>query len=150
MSRSFVETLLGAVVLLVAIAFVAYAYTTSDIRNPPGYTLRAKFDRIDGIQVGTDVRISGIKVGQVVASNLDTRSFRAEVVFTVREDVELPADSSVSVVSESLLGGRFLLIQPGGDDELLVAGDEVMFTQSAINLEDLIGRFVFSGPGSSS
>ena len=149
MSRSFVETLLGAVVLLVAIGFVAYAYAVSNVRNPQGYTLRAKFDRIDGIAVGTDVRISGIKVGQVVSHALDTRTFRAEVLLTVRRDVELPADSSVAVGSESLLGGRFLLIQPGADDELLAAGDEVMFTQSAINLEDLIGRFVFSGSGSS-
>lgn len=147
MSRSFVETLLGAVVVLVALGFVAYAYAISDIRNPPGYLLTAKFDRIDGIGVGSDVRISGIKVGEVIAQSLDTRTFRAEVTFSVRRDVELPFDSSVAVVSESLLGGRFLLIQPGADEELLAEGDEVMFTQSAINIEDLIGRFVFSGSG---
>jgi phospholipid/cholesterol/gamma-HCH transport system substrate-binding protein len=147
MSRSFVETLLGAVVLIVAIVFVAYAYTVSDVRDPGGYTLRAQFDRIDGINVGSDVRISGITVGRVISSNLDTRSFRAEVVFSLRRDVELPADTSAAIFSESLLGGRYIALQPGADDEVLAAGDQLMFTQSSINLEELVGRFMFSGDG---
>ncbi len=147
MSRSFVETLLGAVVLVVAIVFVAYAYTVSDVRDPGGYTLRAQFDRIDGINVGSDVRISGITVGRVLSSNLNTRSFRAEVVFSVRNDVELPADTSAAIFSESLLGGRYIALQPGADDEVLASGDELMFTQSSINLEELVGRFMFSGDG---
>ncbi len=147
MSRSFVETLLGAVVLIVAIVFVAYAYTVSDVRDPGGYTLRAEFDRIDGINVGSDVRISGITVGRVLASNLNTRSFRAEVVFSIRNDVELPADSSAAIFSESLLGGRYIALQPGADDENLAPGDQLMFTQSSINLEELVGRFMFSGDG---
>lgn len=147
MSRSFVETLLGAVVLIVAIVFVAYAYTVSDVRDPGGYTLRAEFDRIDGINVGSDVRISGITVGRVLASNLNTRSFRAEVLFSIRNDVQLPADSSAAIFSESLLGGRYIALQPGADDENLAPGDQLMFTQSSINLEELVGRFMFSGDG---
>ncbi|TVQ31803.1 MAG: outer membrane lipid asymmetry maintenance protein MlaD [Geminicoccaceae bacterium] len=147
MSRSFVETLLGAVVLIVALVFVAYAYTVSDIRDPGGYVLRAKFDRIDGINVGADVRISGITVGRVLSHNLDTRTFRAEVAFSVRHGIELPADSSAAIFSESLLGGRYIALQPGADDDVLRPGDELMFTQSAINLEELVGRFVFSGDG---
>jgi phospholipid/cholesterol/gamma-HCH transport system substrate-binding protein len=149
MSRSFVETLLGALVLTVALVFVAYAYTVSDVRDPGGYTLRAKFDRIDGISVGADVRISGITVGRVLETSLDTRSFRADVVLSVRRDIELPLDSSAAIFSESLLGGRYIALQPGADTELLMAGDELMFTQSAINLEELVGRFVFSGSGES-
>ncbi|MFW5833020.1 MAG: outer membrane lipid asymmetry maintenance protein MlaD, partial [Pseudomonadota bacterium] len=145
MSRSFIETLLGALVLTVALVFVAYAYTVSDVRDPGGYTVRAKFDRIDGISVGSDVRISGITVGRVLATSLDARSFRADVLLSVRNDIELPLDSSAAIFSESLLGGRYIALQPGADTEMLMAGDELMFTQSAINLEELVGRFVFSG-----
>ncbi|MFW5679010.1 MAG: outer membrane lipid asymmetry maintenance protein MlaD [Pseudomonadota bacterium] len=149
MSRSFIETLLGALVLTVALVFVAYAYTVSDVRDPGGYTVRAKFDRIDGISVGSDVRISGITVGRVLETSLDARSFRADVLLSVRNDIELPLDSSAAIFSESLLGGRYIALQPGADTEMLMAGDELMFTQSAINLEELVGRFVFSGGGES-
>ncbi len=145
MSRSLVETILGAIVLIVALGFVAYAYTTSDVADPGGYRVDAAFDRIDGITVGSDVRISGIKVGQVLASRLDPVSFQAILTLSVANDVELPSDSSARILSESLLGGRYVDLQPGAEMELLADGDEIAFTQSAINLEDLIGRFVFSG-----
>jgi phospholipid/cholesterol/gamma-HCH transport system substrate-binding protein len=145
MSRSVVETILGALVLIVAIGFVAYAYTTSDVADPGGYRLSAAFDRIDGIQVGSDVRISGIKVGEVVGQSLDPASYKAVLTFSVASQVELPTDSSARIVSESLLGGRYLDLQPGAEMEMLGDGGEITFTQSSINLEDLIGRFVFSG-----
>ncbi|MEO1089107.1 MAG: outer membrane lipid asymmetry maintenance protein MlaD [Pseudomonadota bacterium] len=145
MSRSVIETLLGAIVLLVACGFVVYAYGTSDAGDPGGYTLNARFDRIDGINVGSDVRISGIKVGEVVGQSLDPTTFRAELVLSVRPDLSLPADSSAAIVSESLLGGRYVALAPGGDDVALQPGDQISFTQSSINLEDLVGRFVFSG-----
>lgn len=147
MSRSVVETILGAVVLFVAIAFVAYAYTASDVADPGGYHLEATFDRIDGVTVGTDVRISGIKVGEVVASRLDPQTFRAHLVISVDSAIELPSDSSARIMSESLLGGRYIDLQPGAELDVLPDGGQISFTQSAINLEDLIGRFVFSGQG---
>jgi phospholipid/cholesterol/gamma-HCH transport system substrate-binding protein len=103
---------------------------------------------VDGLEPGSDVRVSGIKVGSVLDQTLDPDTYRAEVRFTVRDGVELPADSSASVVSDGLLGGKYLRIVPGGDIDMLSAGDEVMLTQSAISLEDLIGHMVF-GQGSS-
>ncbi len=145
MSRSVVETILGALVLLVAIGFVAYAYTTSDVADPGGYRLTAEFDRIDGLTVGSPVKISGIKVGEVLSQRLDPQTYQAVLTFSVASEVELPTDSSASVVSESLLGGRYLDLQPGAEIDLLGDGGEITFTQSSINLEDLIGRFVFSG-----
>jgi phospholipid/cholesterol/gamma-HCH transport system substrate-binding protein len=148
MTRNILETLLGAIVLLVAIGFLAFAYSTSQVDRQGGYELVARFDRVDGLEPGSDVRVSGIKVGSVLDQTLDSESYRAEVRFTVRDGVELPADSSASVVSNGLLGGKYLRIVPGGDIDMLRPGDEVMLTQSAISLEDLIGHMVF-GQGSS-
>ena len=147
MSRSLVETLLGAVVLLVALAFLVYAYTTSDVADPGGYRLSASFSSITGIQPGSDVQISGIKVGEVVQTRLNEQTYEAVVELSVESGVELPTDSSARIVSEGLLGSRYVELQPGAEMEMLEPGGEITFTQSAINLEDLIGRFVFSGEG---
>jgi phospholipid/cholesterol/gamma-HCH transport system substrate-binding protein len=144
MTRNLLETLLGAIVLIVAIVFLGFAYNASQLGDDSGYDLTARFDRVDGLQRGSDVRIGGIKIGTVIDQNLDPATYRAVVRFTIREDVELPADSSVAVASDGLLGGKYLSLVPGGDVEMLGAGDEVTLTQSAINLEDLIGRFIFS------
>ncbi|MEK0084775.1 outer membrane lipid asymmetry maintenance protein MlaD [Benzoatithermus flavus] len=144
MSRNIIETVLGAVVLLVAAGFLFWAYGRSDAGDPGGYTLRAKFERIDGLEVGGDVRISGIKVGRVLSERLDPQSFRAEVTFSVKKGIEVPADSSAAIVSSGLLGGKYLSLVPGGDERVLKDGEEVTLTQSAVNLEDLIGRYIFS------
>src|SRR5918996_4779129 len=144
MARNLLETLLGAIVLIVAIGFLVFAYNTSQVGRESGYELVARFDRVDGLARGSDVRISGIKVGTVIDQSLDPTTYRAEVRFTMREDVELPADTSAAVVSDGLLGGKYLSLVPGGDIEMLEPGDEVSLTQSAINFEDLIGHFIFS------
>lgn len=144
MSRNIVETVLGAVVLAVAIGFLVWAYRSSDAGDPGGYTLMARFDRADGLDTGGDVRISGIKVGSIVGQSLDPTTFRAEVRFSIRDGIELPADSSAAIVSSGLLGGRYLSVVPGGDEAVLKDGEEVKFTQSAVNLEDLLGRYIFS------
>lgn len=147
MSRNLLETLLGAVVLIVAVGFLAFAYNSSQIQQNDGYELIARFDKVDGLEPGSDVRISGIKVGTVLDQTLDPETYRAEVRFNLREDVRLPADTSAAVVSNGLLGGKYLALVPGGDIEMLEAGDEVTLTQSAVNLEDLIGHMIFSQGG---
>lgn len=147
MSRNIVETVLGAVVLLVAVAFLAFAYARSDVGDPGGYELVARFDRVDGLNTGADVRISGIKVGAVLGQWLDPQTYRAAVRFSVAPDVELPADSSAAIVSEGLLGGKYLSLVPGADDRLLGPGDELTLTQSSLVLEDLIGQLIFSQGG---
>ena len=150
MSRNHVETLLGAAVLAVALGFLAWAYGRSDAGDPGGYTLRAKFDRVDGLEIGGDVRISGIKVGRILAQGLDPQTFRAEVTFSVRNGIELPSDSSAAIVSSGLLGGKYLAVVPGGEDQVLADGGEIKLTQSSVNLEDLIGRYIFSSQGGQS
>jgi phospholipid/cholesterol/gamma-HCH transport system substrate-binding protein len=143
MRHNIVETILGAIVLVVAAGFLIWAYGRSGAGDPGGYSLNAQFDRIDGLDIGSDVRISGIQVGKVLAASLDPQTYRAKVVFSVRQGVELPSDSSASIVSASLLGGKYLALVPGGEDRMLKSGDALTLTQSSVNLEDLIGRYIF-------
>lgn len=147
MTRNLLETLLGAVVLIVAIVFLVFAYRSSQIREGGGYELVAQFSQVDGLDSGADVRISGIKVGSVIQQTLDPTTYQAEVRFTVREGIELPSDSSAAIVTSGLLGGKYLQLVPGGDTVMLKPGDEITLTQSALNLEDLIGQAIFGRGG---
>jgi phospholipid/cholesterol/gamma-HCH transport system substrate-binding protein len=144
--RSLAEVLAGAVVLLVACGFLAYALTNSGRTgfSGPGLTLTAKFDRIDGLAPGADVRIAGVKVGSVVDQRIDPTSFLAVLSLRVDSALRIPSDSSAEIASEGLLGGRFVSLVPGGSDRILADGGEITITQSAISLESLLGRFIFS------
>lgn len=144
MGGNLVETLIGAVVLVVAGVFMAIAYTRADIKTVAGYELIAKFEKIDGIGVGSDVTMSGIKIGTVVGQELDTDSFLAVVRVSLSDDIKLPEDSAIKVASAGLLGDNYLAIDPGGADEILAAGDEIRFTQGSVDLVDLLGKAIYS------
>lgn len=149
MRRNVIETVLGAVVLLVAGFFLFFAYTSSSVRAISGYPLEARFSSTGGLSAGADVRISGVKVGTVTQQYLDNQTFQAVVRMEIDNNVRLPRDTTATIASESLLGGRYLQLDPGGEDERLKAGDLIEYTQSAVNLEDLLGRFIFSSSGGS-
>ncbi|MFY8105593.1 MAG: outer membrane lipid asymmetry maintenance protein MlaD [Elstera sp.] len=145
MQRNVVETLVGAFVLLVAVAFGWYAYSTTSIGGTRGaYELSARFDRADGLAIGTDVRVSGIKVGSVTAITLDPATFFAQVRFALRSDVKLPEDTVAEIAAEGLLGGRYLNISPGNADRVLAAGEVVKYTKSSADFMQMIGKFLFS------
>jgi len=144
MRRNVIETVLGAVVLLVAALFVIFAYSNASLRTVSGYSLVAKFDRVDGLNTGSDVKMSGIKVGTITGQDIDPQSYLAVVHLSVDPRIKLPADSAAEVVSDGLLGGKYLSLVPGADSKLLEAGGEIKFTQSPINLESLIGQLLFS------
>ncbi|MHA1113323.1 MAG: outer membrane lipid asymmetry maintenance protein MlaD [Alphaproteobacteria bacterium] len=144
MKRNLVETIIGAVVLAVAVLVMAFAYSTASLRPVDGYEVTARFDRVDGLQVGSDVRISGIRVGTVTGQALDADSFLAVVRFSLKSDLRLPVDSVAEIASESLLGGRYLALVPGAEDRMIEPGGEITFTQSPVNLENLIGQLIFS------
>ena len=137
------EALVGAVVLVVAAAFLYFAFSTAEVGAVRGYELVARFDRVDGLKIGSDVRVGGVKIGTVTNQRLDPQTFLAEVRFSVDARYRLPRDSSAQIISESLLGGKYLAVVPGGDSDTLDAGGVIQFTQSAINLEGLIGQFIF-------
>jgi phospholipid/cholesterol/gamma-HCH transport system substrate-binding protein len=143
MNGNLVETLIGAVVLVVAGFFLFFAYSTADVRSPDGYPLLAKFDRVDGLSVGSDVRMSGIKIGSVVSQELDKQTFVAVVRMNIDSDVELPTDTSAKIASEGLLGGNYLSLEPGADEAVLESGGEIRYTQGSIDLVSLIGQAIF-------
>ena len=142
-----IEVLLGAVVVTVAVVFAAFVFTISDSGAIRGYELTARFDSVEGLGVGADVRVGGIKVGSVLSQELDLVSYLAVVRMAISPDVEIPADSIIQVVTEGLLGGRSLSIVPGADEAMLGPGEEIRYTQSAVNIEQLIGRFAGGGSG---
>jgi phospholipid/cholesterol/gamma-HCH transport system substrate-binding protein len=142
--RNVAEVVIGSVVLLIAAGFLAYAIANSGRSTGAGYTLYARFDHIDGLGVGNDVRLAGVKVGSVNQERIDPQSFQAVVGFSVRDDIRLPKDSAAIITSESLLGGKYLSLQPGGDEAILQPGQTVTITQGSISLEELLGKFIFS------
>jgi phospholipid/cholesterol/gamma-HCH transport system substrate-binding protein len=145
MGGNIVETVIGAVVIAFATIFLLFAYETADLgTNSGGIELIAKFDRIDGLQVGSDVRISGIKVGTVIDSVIDMESYLAVVKMSLREGILVPEDTAAKITAESLLGGNYLSLEPGGAEDMLENGDEITFTQGSVNLQDLIGQAIFS------
>jgi phospholipid/cholesterol/gamma-HCH transport system substrate-binding protein len=144
--RSIAEVAAGGIVLLVAAAFLIFAVTNSGRGgvSGAGLTLTARFDRIDGLAPGADVRIAGVRVGSVVDQRIDPQSFLAVLTMRIDGALRLPADSSAEIASEGLLGGRFVNIVPGGAERILADRGEITITQSAISLESLLGRFIFS------
>ncbi|MCE2483351.1 MAG: outer membrane lipid asymmetry maintenance protein MlaD [Alphaproteobacteria bacterium] len=144
MRGNVVEALLGAVVLVVAAGFLVFAYSSTEVGSVEGYEVSAKFDRVDGLVVGSDVRLGGIKIGTIVDQTLEPDTYLAIVRMSIDPDIRLPADSSAEIVSDGLLGGRYLSLVPGGAEEMLATGDEIRFTQSPVSLESLIGRRIFS------
>lgn len=144
-----VETLIGAIVVAVAAGFLYFAYASTTSAGLTGYELEAKFQRVDGLNVGTDVRLSGIKIGSVLALTLDPRTYQATVHLDIRKDIQLPEDSSIMVTSTGLLGNSYLSISPGGSDKMIPPGGRIVNTQGSVDLMSLIGRFATGATGSS-
>ena len=144
--RNFLEVLAGAAVIAVAVGFLGYALTSTGRTGvgASGLVLSAKFDRIDGLGQGADVRIAGVRVGAVTAQRIDPRTFLAVLTLDVDSALQLPDDTSAEITSEGLLGGKYVALVPGGGDRMLRSGGEIAITQSAVSLEALLGRFIFS------
>lgn len=147
MGRNLIETVMGAVVLLVAGGFLAFAYNQGAVKSIDGYTIRADFADVSGVGVGSEVRIGGMKVGVVEALELNPKTYQATAVMEVKNGVHIPKDTSASIVSSGLLGDKYVRLDPGGDEVEMKEGDTIKFTQSAVNLEEMLGKFVFSGGG---
>ena len=142
--RSVTEVAAGAAVLLVAAGFLIYAVASTGRGKFGGYTLHASFDNVGGISTGSDVRISGLKVGSVTGLAIDPKTYQAVATFTVQSDIKLSDDSSATVATGGLLGGNFISLATGGDEKMLGDGGAITVTQSAVNLEDLLGKFIFN------
>jgi phospholipid/cholesterol/gamma-HCH transport system substrate-binding protein len=141
--RNLVETVMGAVVLLIAGFFLIFAYNSSNLRPISGYEVKARFNSVEGLQEGGDVRIGGVKVGSVTGQSLDAENFQAIVTLTLKPQVKLPTDSIASVTGDSLLGGKYIKIEPGTAKTTIAAGGELKKTKDALVLEQMLGRMIF-------
>jgi phospholipid/cholesterol/gamma-HCH transport system substrate-binding protein len=147
MRGNVIESVMGAVVLVIAALFLAFAYKTSQVRAVAGYEVSADFSRVDGIHDGSDVRISGIKVGSVESATLNPATFLATLRLSVEPKIKLPIDTVAEIVSAGLLGDKYISLVPGGSDKEIPPGGKIKYTQSSVSLESLIGQTIFSAPG---
>ncbi len=146
MSHNPTEVFAGGIVLAAAIGFAVYAGQAAGLSSSGStYDLTASFRSLEGVSVGTDVRLAGVKIGTVTGVDLNPETFRADTVFTVKEGIEVPDDSAVVISSEGLLGGNFVEIMPGGSPFAFEAGDEIEDTQGAVSLISLLVKFVAGG-----
>jgi phospholipid/cholesterol/gamma-HCH transport system substrate-binding protein len=149
MAENLSEVIAGGAVLAAAVGFLVYAgQSTGYARSPDSYPLTASFRSVDGVSVGTDVRLAGVKVGTVTALSLNPQTYFAETTISLRKDVLLPDDSTILISSEGLLGGNFVELQPGGSPDMLAPGAEIEDTQGAVSLISLLLKFVGGGSDS--
>jgi phospholipid/cholesterol/gamma-HCH transport system substrate-binding protein len=140
-----VETIIGAIVVAVAAAFLFFAYTSTSSGSLSGYEITARMPRVDGLATGTDVRLSGIKIGAVNALTLDPKTYLVTLHMNIRSDIQVPDDSSLMVTSTGLLGGSYLSISPGGSDRMIQPGGAITNVQGSVDLMGLVGRFIGGG-----
>ena len=146
MAENTTEIVVGGAVLALAVAFGVYASQVAGLGgSSAGYPLNASFRSAEGVQVGTDVRLAGVKIGTVTGIDLNPQTFRAVTSFSIDNGIEIPDDSSVLVSSEGLLGGNFIEISPGGSPFNLEPGAEIEDTQGAVSLISLLLKFVSGG-----
>ena len=145
MKYNFIETVIGFIVIVIAIAFLAYLYAFSyQKQKDNSYVIEAKFQNVEGIIQGSDVIISGIKVGAVDKLTLHPDFFDVSVQLSIYQDIRIPTNSSAAIVSTGLFGNKYILITPGPATTFLKPHESIKRTHSAMNLESLIGKFMYS------
>lgn len=139
------ETIVGAAVILLAVGFFFYASKTSGVggTTSSGYKVIAEFDNAEGINIGTDVRLAGIKIGTVTAQSLNAENYMARLELTLDPKVSLSDDTAAKVTSEGLLGSKFISMEPGGSETKLAEGSMMTLTQGAVDIWSLISSAMF-------
>ncbi len=146
MKNNIVETLMGAIILVVAGSFLYFAFSHANVSTSGGKSYIVKFDKVDGLSVGGDVKISGIKVGSITDQYLDKNTFFAVVKISIDPSIVLSDSTFAKITSEGLLGGNYLVLDPGDDaDEILQEGDEITNTQGAVDFLGLLDKFAGKG-----
>lgn len=117
--------------------------TRNDLERKDSYAIKARFDNVGSLRVRAPVTLAGVRIGRVSAVDVNPETFQAEVEIAIdRRYDKLPTDSSASIQTAGILGEQYIALQPGGALDSLKAGDRISFTQSALVLENLIGRFL--------
>lgn len=141
------ETIVGALVILVASVFLLYAYGESGKSARSSYRLDAVFGRVDGVSSGAEVRIAGVKIGAVTGHALDPATYEAKVSLQIDKNVKIPEDSIAKVVSDGLLGGAYVSIEPGASDIMLSDGGAITQTQGSVDLLGLAVQAMTANAG---
>ena len=123
---------------------MVYGLKTADVRASDGYEITADFSSVGGLKPGDAVQISGVKVGSVTEIDLVPETYLARVHINIRDGYKLPTDTAALISSESLLGGLYMSLEPGADEEIIEDGGNIQYTQAPQNLEQLLGQFIFS------
>jgi phospholipid/cholesterol/gamma-HCH transport system substrate-binding protein len=147
MTRKLPEILTGLLVIVIAAVFLVYALGRAQALGTGGYDLKAQFSSIGGLTVGSDVKLGGVVIGHVTGEHLDPVTYAAVVSMSIDNAIKIPTDTSASINSDGLLGGDYIGLSPGGSDTMMAPGQSFAVTQSAVNLEDLLGKFIFSMGG---
>ncbi|PWE30464.1 outer membrane lipid asymmetry maintenance protein MlaD [Maritimibacter sp. 55A14] len=143
MAENTTETIIGAAVITVAAGFLVFASQAAGVSTRSGsYPLTASFRSADGVSVGTDVRLAGVKIGTVTDLDLNPQTFRADATVSVLKGLEIPEDSAILVSQDGLLGGNYIEIVPGGSPFNLEPGGEIEDTQGSVSLVSLLMKFV--------
>ncbi len=143
MKKNPVETILGFFVLIFAGVFLFFAASKVDTKEIKGYNLTANFMKIGGLEVGSDVRIAGIKVGSVLSTVLNQDTYTADVVLSIDNAVRLPKDTTAAIADVGVMGGKYVRLEPGKSAEMLKNGNRIMNTENYKSLEDSISEFIF-------
>ena len=140
------ETIVGLLVIIVAVGFAVFSYKVSELKkyNTNVYKVTARFNQIEGIIVGSDISISGINVGSVTDIKLDQQTYDAVVTMSISGDVKVPDDSSAQIVTEGFLKNKYIAIYAGSSKNMLKDDGQIKFTQSSINLENMIGKLLYN------
>jgi phospholipid/cholesterol/gamma-HCH transport system substrate-binding protein len=144
-NKNLLETIVGAFVLVGAVILFYKAYDKSNVKTTSGYKLNASFESVEGVVEGSDVLIGGIKIGVVDKLSIDPKTYRANASVIIEDKITLPTDSSIIVASSGLIGNKYLAISPGGSEDVLKEGDKFEYTQSSVNFETLLGKYIFKG-----
>lgn len=145
------EILAGAVVIAVALGFAIYAGRDNGMAAQAGsYPLKASFRSVEGVAVGADVKLAGVKIGTITGLVLNPETYMADATIAVDKAIQLPTDSAIVISQEGLLGGTYVEILPGGMPDVLAPGDEIEDTQGAVSLINLLMKFVSGGGNGSS
>jgi len=144
MRSNIFETFIGLIVIILAISFLFYSFSITDNNAEGAYNINATFNRIDGIQIGSDVRLSGIKIGSVSKSSLNQITYEAQLALSIDNSIKIPDDSSAKITMDGLLGSNYISIEPGGSEIYLSNNDYLLYTQGSVDLIGLVGEALFS------
>ncbi len=144
MRTNYLEVFVGTIVLIIAAIFFSHAYQANKSSSGYNFHLKANFERVDGILDGSDIKLRGVKVGEVTALTLTGEKLMAELTLSFYKDYHFPIDSLAEIASDGLMGSKYVAIVPGESEQHLKEGDTLSYTQSSISLESLIAKFVFT------